>query len=184
MPNKLSPRSLMAISSPQELFRFFDLPPELRNRVYDCLNKQVQVRDQDFYLQKPNHLCIVSNAPIISVLLANRQLSHEYEKQRKRSASSAPVTLTVVSPQSPMNFDPTYASGAQWPQNLPEECARSIGRLVIYGHAQYLELYPPGERPAQRTDPQTLRNVRYEFDSLSQKLKGAFTQQLRNLGGD
>lgn len=145
--NKPSPHIAMANQSPEEVFRFFDLPPELRNRVYDCLSKQVRVRDQCSYLHKPDYLCFVQNAPISSVLMASRQLSHEYEKQRNQLASSPPVTLKVIGPTSPTNPDSReFADQPDWPHNLPERCAHSIHRLVIYSWLEYLELCPPGPR--------------------------------------
>lgn len=98
-------------------FRFFDLPPELRLRVYDYMTWRI-IFDKD-----RRRLRIVANdLPSVPILLANRQLAGEYKQQWNRTYGGG-VSLIV--------FQKGRAN-LRWPYAVPEELRSRVVTCHIF----------------------------------------------------
>lgn len=167
-----------------EAFRFFDLPAELRNLVYDNLTRTIQVYDQkslptesDSY-DPPRPLMFAKGAPIISVLLANCQLNGKYRKQIRHHLS-----LKVINP-----VDPFYEHEIvgircplPWPQDLPKACTKAVKELTSYGRLASLEHFPLGAREGRPNYHLGYQLARSEIEALTRDIEGRFTRQFQNL---
>lgn len=114
------------------VFRFFDLPLEMRNLVYDALTTDIHVSRQlsDFGLLIETHV----QAPLrfIPILLANRQLSEEYNKQWLQTYGKD-VTLAAID-RGPKNLSYRSPDNVLWPSELPQPCAQAVSECKIYAH--------------------------------------------------
>ncbi|KAK4499033.1 hypothetical protein PRZ48_009545 [Zasmidium cellare] len=99
-----------------EAFRFFDLPPELREMVYDYL------AEDEISVVKPELQASLSvqDAPLTNMLLVNHQMKNEYHK------IAAKKTTLVFSDHENFNF--TLPSV---PSNLPNVTKISVRSFVV-----------------------------------------------------
>lgn len=111
-------------------FRFFDLLLEMRNLVYDALTTDKSIRRPLLDFKDPIEMYVQTPPRYIPIMLANRQLSQEFEKQWIQTYSKD-VTLAAIdrgpqSLRSPYNF--------VWPSELPRRCAQAVSECKVYAH--------------------------------------------------
>lgn len=108
-----------------QVFPFFELPLELRDRVYDYASAEVSIRRS--MPPRPgivgdDLLLSLRNLPATSILFANRQLSSEYKKQLAHTHDGK-MSLTIIHPGE---------ASIRWPFAIPREWRSKITDIVLY----------------------------------------------------
>ncbi|PIA92720.1 hypothetical protein CB0940_04240 [Cercospora beticola] len=98
-PTNIEPAAQQALLNPSsrnEIFDFFALPRELRDQIYDfTLDEPKHIKTSSLQIGQPWDAAYLAHAPVLGLLLANKQMNQEYQDAIKRAEPSQKLTLVI-----------------------------------------------------------------------------------------
>ncbi|PPJ58509.1 hypothetical protein CBER1_05590 [Cercospora berteroae] len=83
-------------SSCKEVFDFCNLPRELRDQIYDfMLDEPKHIKTSSLQIGQEWDEAYLAHVPVLSLLLANKQMNQEYQEAIKRAEHSQKLTLVI-----------------------------------------------------------------------------------------
>ncbi|GIZ43725.1 hypothetical protein CKM354_000694200 [Cercospora kikuchii] len=98
-PTNIEPAAQQALLDPsscKEVFDFCNLPRELRDQIYDfTLDEPKHIKDSSLQIEHRWDAAYLAYAPVLGLLLANKQMNQEYQDAMKRAEPSQKLTLVI-----------------------------------------------------------------------------------------